>query len=103
MKARSEERIFVLIDAFGFQFRLLCIYIPPRNKIDFVHIFDQFLERLTSQKIVTIICSDMNIDVIPNNFLKSKYLIAIEANGFKMILDEATRKKHYSRTCIDHV
>ena len=46
-----EESVFVLINTFGFRFRLYCIFNPSRNnKIDFVHSFDQFLEKLTSEK-----------------------------------------------------
>ena len=87
----------VLIDTFGFRFRLLYIFnLPKNNKIDFVYSFDQFLAKITSEKIPNIICGDINIDVIPNIFLKSNYLNAIEANGFKMISNEATRISHVS-------
>ena len=40
-----EESIIVLIDAWGFQFRLLCIYNPPRNNRIVLFFFDEFLER----------------------------------------------------------
>ena len=65
--------------------------------------FDQFLEQLTSEKVPTIKCRHFSIDVIPNNFLKSEYLDAIEANGFRRKSIEATRMTHISQIWIDHV
>ena len=69
----------------------------------FVNIFDQLLEEITSEQIPAIIWGDIDIDVKPTELLKSKDLNDKEANGFKMISNEAARVTHISRTCKDYV
>ena len=67
------------------------------------HVFDQIFERITSEKILMIICGKINIDIIPINLLELKHPNAIETKGFKKISIEATRITQTSRTCIDNV
>ena len=71
--------------------------------MDSVELLDSFLEQISTERVSTIICGDINIDKLTNNLLKSRYLNVIESNGFKILSNEPTRITQASRTFVDHV
>ena len=100
-----KVKVFVRLDFSGFRFKVMRIYSTPASKkIDFEELSDSFLEQISTERVPTIICGDINIDVLSNNLLKSRYLNVIECNGFKILSNVLTRiisiKNVYrSRTC----
>ena len=84
-------------------FRLMVVYNKHRtNKMEFVALFDSFLEEITSVSKPTIIYGDMNIDLSSDNQLVRSYKSALLANDFECCLYRPTRVTRSTATCIDH-
>ena len=69
--------------------------------MEFIERLDEVLESFQSLMPV-IIMGDMNIDTLKKNNASSKYLSAIESNGFEIIHGQITRFGNISNTCLDH-
>ena len=94
----------VLLDFSGFRFKVMCIHnTGANNKIHFVELLDSLLEQKSTERVPTIICGDINMDILANNLLKSIYFNVIESNGSKKMFYEPTRITQASRACIHHV
>ena len=99
-----KESLYVLLDFLGFRFKVMCIDNTLANiKWDFVDLFDSFLEQISTERVPTIVCGDINIDKLFNNLLKSRHLNVIESNGSKILSIVLNRITQASRTCIYHV
>ena len=82
----------------------MCIYnTPADNKKDFVELLDSFLKQISTERDPNIICGGINIDILSKDLLKSRYLIVIESNGFKILCNQLTRRTQALRTCISHM
>ena len=97
-----EESIAVKVFHQGLYFVLIVVYNPPRsNKMEFIERPDEVLESIQSLMPVKII-GDMKIETLKINNASSKYLSAIESNGFEIIHGQITRVGNVSNTCLDH-
>ena len=102
LDSNLEESIAVKVIHQALYFVLIVVYNPPRlNKMEFIERLDDVLESFQSLMPVKII-GDMNIDTLKRNNASSKYLSAIESNGFEIIHGQITRVGNVSKTCLDH-
>ena len=77
---------------------LIVVYNPPRsNKMEFIERLDEVLGSFQSLMPV-IIMGDMNIDTLKKSNASSKYLSAIESNGFEIIHGQITLVGNISNT-----
>ena len=98
-----DEAIFQDISAKGYTFKLVVIYNKPRsNKIEFLNTLEDFLENTSIANQPTVICDDINIDILANNLLTRNYTELIQSFGCSLYPDEPTRLKETSATCLDH-
>ena len=97
-----EESIAVKAFHQGLYFVLIVVYNQPRsNEVEILQRIEELLESLQSLMPV-IIMGDMNIDTLKRNNASSKFLSAIESNGFEIIHGQITQVGNDSNTCLDH-
>ena len=91
------------ISANSLRFFVVVIYNKPsRPKIDFLKIFDDFLESWSSNTKPFIICGDFNINIFEQNHYVNDYMNIIASNGFVLGVNEPTRVTHSTSTRLDH-
>ena len=92
-----DEAIFADISAKGYTFKLVVIYNKPRsNKMEFLNTLEDFLENTSIANQPTVICGDINIDILANNLLTRNYTELIQSFGCSLYPDEPTRLTNIS-------
>ena len=98
------ESISVLVKLNNQIFQIMLVYNPPNgNKFTFVDEFDKHLEAISNKMYRAVICGDFNINILKSNNLCSKYIDAVENNGFNQLIKQPTRVGYNSETLLDHM
>ena len=98
------ESISVLVKLNNEIFQKMLVYNPPNdNKFTFVDEFDKHLEAISNKNYRAVICGDFNINILKSNNLSSRYIDAVENNGFNQLIKQPTRVGYNSETLLDHM
>ena len=98
------ESISVLVKLNNEIFQIMLVYNPPNdNKFTFVDEFVKHLEAISNKNYRAVICGDFNINILKSNNLSSKYIDAVENNGFNQLIKQPTRVGYNSETLLDHM
>lgn len=87
------------------EYFLLATYRPPNQKPnEFITEIETIISRINKKQQIILI-GDMNIDILKENSVTTKYLDLLLSNGMQCMVTEITREdiNKNTQTCIDHI
>lgn len=95
--------IKISFEYFNKNFIITCIYRSPNDNIcQFLVGLEMYVNSINNSY-TSIICGDINIDILNNSLTSTEYLNIMSSKDFISCINTFTRVSNMSQSCIDHI